>query len=469
MRTILGGFVLLTCAFPALVPIASAATIHVLPDGSGDVPTIADAYAMAVFGDIISLGDGTFYERDLVMKTAVALTSDSGDPARTMIDAEGLGRCLIGLSVTGAPSIRGITFVNGSHSDDGGLLLADHNNAGFSYCVFRNGSAARGGAVAMIGASDGHSPRFDRCRFESCSATQDGGAIWTRGVGSADDCEFVDNVAGRHGGAIYSLKVGTWGIRSEGTLYENNQAGGNGGAVYSVGGSGYIGSWFLSCEFIGNRATEGGAAHLTQFDAVGACRLINNEATTRGGALLLNGIVPDKEFSYYVWNTIARNRAGVEGGGIFVRGAVTELHLERCTFADNDAAIGSHFASDVTTSWGIMTHCVLAFGAAGGAAAGLGTLLTTCSDVYGNFGGDWVGPLSEQASSAGNFSEDPRFCNRIAADYTLEIGSPCFTPLPAGCGSGVIGAHGIGCGGTSSVPENPRVAMSWGRAKRIYR
>ena len=57
----------------------SARTWHITPDGTGDAPTIAAAFAMAAFGDEISLGSGTYYEHDILMKSSVDLYGEAGD------------------------------------------------------------------------------------------------------------------------------------------------------------------------------------------------------------------------------------------------------------------------------------------------------------------------------------------------------------------------------------------------------
>jgi hypothetical protein len=81
--------------------------------------------------------------------------------------------------------------------------------------------------------------------------------------------------------------------------------------------------------------------------------------------------------------------------------------------------------------------------------------------------------LAGQESINGNISQDPLFCDPEADDYTLQEGSPCYTPLPEGCGEGAIGAFGIGCDAPSSVPEPPIEGevreTTWGSIKAEFR
>ena len=80
--------VFLLTALLAEPGVGHATVIHVLPDGSGDAPTIAAAFTIAALGDTVSLGPGTYFEFDLVVP-GVTLLSDTGDPATTTIDAGG--------------------------------------------------------------------------------------------------------------------------------------------------------------------------------------------------------------------------------------------------------------------------------------------------------------------------------------------------------------------------------------------
>ena len=68
----------------------------------------------------------------------------------------------------------------------------------------------------------------------------------------------------------------------------------------------------------------------------------------------------------------------------------------------------------------------------------------SCTNIFGNTGGNWTACIVDQLGINGNFSADPRFCAPLAGDYTLAADSPC-TPAhsPAGCGT--IGSQPVGC------------------------
>jgi hypothetical protein len=107
-----------------------------------------------------------------------------------------------------------------------------------------------------------------------------------------------------------------------------------------------------------------------------------------------------------------------------------------------------------------LLSCILAGSLSGGAVVCSSTLTVTCTDVWGNTGGDWVNCLAGLDGSNGNISADPLFCDAGAGDFYLEAASPC-RPLNSGCGR--MGALHWGCGlvGTERA--------TWGSVKGRYR
>jgi hypothetical protein len=90
----------------------------------------------------------------------------------------------------------------------------------------------------------------------------------------------------------------------------------------------------------------------------------------------------------------------------------------------------------------------------------------TCTDIYGHVDPatgeerNWFGGIEEMAGVMGNICADPLFCNP-AVDLSLHEDSPC----NAACG--LMGAAGIGCGGSASIGEAVRES-SWGTMKRMW-
>ena len=67
----------------------------------------------------------------------------------------------------------------------------------------------------------------------------------------------------------------------------------------------------------------------------------------------------------------------------------------------------------------------------------------SCSDVFGNEGGDWVGDLVDDLGVNGNICADPLFCDAADGDLSIRDDSPCAPGQDPGCG--IIGALPVGC------------------------
>jgi putative hemolysin len=155
----------------------------------------------------------------------------------------------------------------------------------------------------------------------------------------------------------------------------------------------------------------------------------------RGGAVLCSSSSP----------TIAgcvfhHNEAELAGGAICCLDG-SSPDIDACTLSENRADEGAGIHSSASPV--IVDNMIIAFSSSGEAAsceAG-GSVSFSCSNLYGNAGGDWVNCLAGQGSTEGNFSADPEFCDRAGHDYHLDSGSSSVEA--PGCGP--VGALGIGC------------------------
>ncbi len=164
-----------------------------------------------------------------------------------------------------------------------------------------------------------------------------------------------------------------------------------------------------------NTAADDGAG---LFCAAGAapsfqgCQLYDNSAANRGGALYCLASTPE-----FVASVLAFNSADNGGGAIW---------------ADQ--------ASLVTLTRSL---AVFSFEGGGLEAAGGAGFAASCSDVFGNAGGDWRGSAVDLSGQDGNFSANPLFCAPLTRDFHLDADSPCAAannscgldigPLPVGC------------------------------------
>jgi hypothetical protein len=92
----------------------------------------------------------------------------------------------------------------------------------------------------------------------------------------------------------------------------------------------------------------------------------------------------------------------------------------------------------------VMASSLAAFNTGGGVLADMtGAVFSlSCSDLFGNAGGDWTGPIAGLLGTDGNISADPLFCDAGLEDFSLDSLSPCLNW--SGCEQ--IGAFGHGCG-----------------------
>jgi hypothetical protein len=227
--------VALVLACAGWTDLAVATTYLVLPDGTGDFPTIQLAIDAAVDGDTVELGDGTFsghgnHTIHYRSKTIV-VRSLSGDPSLCVIDCQGspdeyrtgfmiagddetYTATLQGVTVTGAyvagawsaiycgegqPRIEDCVLVRNVTEDVGAGLVTFDSGAIFVRCWFVENASVRsavGGAAVCESTA----------RFESCYFLRNtGGACCILG-GSPEfvDCVFA-STPGIPGMAIVSL------------------------------------------------------------------------------------------------------------------------------------------------------------------------------------------------------------------------------------------------------------------------
>ncbi|MCK4414669.1 MAG: right-handed parallel beta-helix repeat-containing protein [Candidatus Eisenbacteria sp.] len=249
---------------------ACATTYLVLPDGSGNLPTIQAAVDAAVTGDTIHLADGTFSGEgnyDILCEgKAITIRSQGDAPSICIIDCQGTsslnrrGFEFKGIASPGAV-LRGITVTNG-HGDMGGGAVCCWSSAivAFSNCVFsdsRDESGSAGGGFGGGGVVSGGGITFTDCRFEGNSATG-GGAFAASGEGtvSFERCTFVGNNASLGGGAC-DFDEGIEAHLTECTFLENSSP--DGGALRCwVNASVSL----YRCTLVRNTATGAGSCFL---------------------------------------------------------------------------------------------------------------------------------------------------------------------------------------------------------------
>ena len=133
--------------------------------------------------------------------------------------------------------------------------------------------------------------------------------------------------------------------------------------------------------------------------------------------------------------------------------------INNCTFAENSPG-----TLRLVNASCVIENSIIA-GSTEHAAVSMqgGVTFLTCSNIFGNVGGDWVGSIANQLGQEGNISEDPLFCAPWADDFSLAANSACLPGNhPHGMHCGLIGLLGEGCVITSVEPT------SWGAVKSLY-
>jgi parallel beta-helix repeat protein/predicted outer membrane repeat protein len=169
---------------------------------------------------------------------------------------------------------------------------------------------------------------------------------------------------------------------------------------------------------------------------------------------------------------VFKNNHAANYGGAIYGSMADSINIRNCLFIHNSAAIGGAIYSDVRRE--LITGCTFYQNSADSGAAifinnnlyyqipnlnnnifynnNSGVAIScspngppniSCTDIFGNPGGDWVGCIDSFANINGNFSADPRFCDTTSEDFRIRSTSPC-APANNSCNA-LIGALGVGC------------------------
>jgi len=375
------------CGLVGALPVGCSGSWLVKPDGSGDFATIQEAIDAAAPAETIVLADGIFTgpgNRDLnFLGKDIIVRSQSGDASLCVIDCQG----------SETDPHRGFQMSSGESA-----------TTVLEYVTIRGGwrNTGAGGHIS------GSNPTLRGVVFADNTGVDGGGLIVANGNPLLEDCVFENNVVSDAGGGIYLNTSYPNLIRC---VFRNNSAYWGGGGLYNQ----YSGPNVIDSTFEGNTSDHwGGAVHNRYIESgpnFTGCLFTDNSAPTGGALYHRNETTPSYTSCTFVGN-----------------------------FADNGAVLYTR-----TSAFTNLIRCILAFSPDGAAVTwdGTGTVNAFCSDVYGNAGGDWTGPLGGQLGTNDNFAENPVFCDQYDGDYQLASISPC-QPANSSCGF-LVGAFDMGC------------------------
>ncbi len=380
-------------------------------DGSGDAPTIQAAIDRAAAGDTILLAAGVYtglgnFDIEFRGKN-VTIRSASG-PDSTIVDCGGtVGEIHGGFSYTaGEDSTSALEGITVKHAALTGIRCSGSSPV-IRGCVIdscRTTGGARGGAFYI----EKSSAKVLGCTITNNSVDTNGGGLYCKEATSRiEDCVISGNTAAKYGGGIAAGTTSVLDIVGC-TVSGNLASAESGGGIYVISARVRLDS----CVISGNTGTFGGG-------------IFNG---TSGIAAIKNSVV-------------SGNVARSGGGGAY---SATNLTMENCTVVGNSAV---YYGAGLECFYGAsntIARSIVAFNVAKeGIYTGSGTLIISCSDVYGNPGGNYGGTTPNQTGLNGNISSDPSFCDAGALDFSLYDTSPC-APAASPCGR-LIGGRAVGC------------------------
>ncbi|MCE9616089.1 MAG: right-handed parallel beta-helix repeat-containing protein [Lentisphaerae bacterium] len=370
--------------------------------------------------------------------TMTSLAARDWNANPTLLTGLGIRRVLLG---TTNAVLDGFVVTNGlAAGQAGGGLLSSGPGMSVRNCLFVNnqasGGTGYGGALAQTGA--GSEIAISNCVFRDNSAAFGGAVYWAAGSTTVSVCRFIGNSATSGGGALYPLAL--TGTIADSVFLGNSAAASGGGAVYSgsranclalfqrcvfvhnvaSGANGWGGAFvgadaytLEDCVFSGNRtASWAGAIFGADNETViRRCVFAGNEALNGGGATYYQGttVFPSYENCLFAGNVTA----GPGGALYFYSNA--RFTLRHSTLAGNRSGTqgGAIYHIGGTAFFGI-TNCVVWTNMASGGGAQVyanqaGTVGLSYSDVQGG----WSGPGIQ------NLDADPLFSGGPAGTWTL--------------------------------------------------
>ena len=296
------------------------------PDGGTGSDTapynkIADALANSADGATIHIASGTYLESGLSITKNVTIIGSGMDDV--IIDAQGSGRIFEVTESNIGISISSLTLENGKVSGTG---TSDPNYYGGAIKV---GTGITSFVIVNLTLSD--------VKFMNNKAPAGGAIYINRGKSSGyplnnlsiDGCEFIENVATNHAGAIYTLAN----TKITDSIFINNKLENPAAATSSTssyyGGAVRVDNFYMS--------TSPNVANLE----ITGCVFENNSATGKGGALYINTGKSTSTTALINYNAFINNTAKYNTG--------SSSNLK----SNNDTGIsaGSNKNIDLNNNW----------------------------------------------------------------------------------------------------------------------
>ncbi|MDR0778760.1 MAG: Ig-like domain repeat protein [Methanomassiliicoccaceae archaeon] len=336
--------------------------------------SLRDVIENANDGDLITFDPKIDWSANpIVLESEITISKEliiDGGTAGVTITKNGGSFRLMSSAADVELTLNGLTFVNGSTSDNGGAVYAGGSVAA-SNCIFKeNASKWRGGAVYADG-----NMTLTGCTFMNNKAMT-GGAVYAAETAVMTNCTFTNNTAAASGGAYVNNSATLTGCK-----FIDNTASDSGGLYVYQGTISATG-----CTFVNNKAVAtgisggsgGGISTMSADIILTGCTFTGNEATNIGGGV---NSYSRGEISI-IGCTFTGNAAGSRGSAVYSHGndinVISNIFIEGSGFAYNDSSSGvvytpegcvtakntTFFANTVDSDSGILesvtavlTHC----------------------------------------------------------------------------------------------------------------
>jgi predicted outer membrane repeat protein len=397
---------MVACALLLALPSAAhATTLHVSVVGNDATglgslarpyATVQKAVNMAVWGDVVSVGPGTF-NGNVTMKPAVSL--HGAGALLTTLRGTGSGPVVTASNIGATAGIWGFTITGGNADKGGGIYCYQSSPAITDNTITGNVATLKGGGIYC----------------DSSSAGIRNNVI--TGNSAAAGSDNMDYNPG--GGGIYC-----WYSRAAitGNTISGNSATGNygngGGILVDNSPSSTTTETIAGNTITGNSAVWGGGIWVSSSPAITGNTIAGNSAYYGGGiyccALPCSPAITN--------NTVVGNNAIQLGGGIVCLGGATPA-IRNDTIAGNSGGASGGGIYNESAPPPTITNCIV-----WGNSSGLHGCSATYSDVQ---------------NGLGSISVDPGFVAAQDGDYRLAAGSPCID-VATSAGAPATDKNGIG-------------------------
>lgn len=385
-----------------------------------------------------SIGGGETKAEGAVLGKADIEVSGGDIQAQFIMEATGAGAAnMPTFTMTG-----GTIHNNNTLSSDfyyvrrhGGAVYMNEGRFTMTGGTIRDCSAEQGGAIYICGKDN---PQFNMSggTIKSCTAlgsgslTPNGGGVYLQNgtVTISESAEIRDCVA-QNGGAVY-LEGGQLDLYG-GKIYDNIVKSGNGGGIYIIGGNlnmskdtggtGGDASIFNNTSLaVNNLGGSGGGIYMTYSTSTSDAQSIDvnlisgsiegNSADRLGGGLCVYmDDAPDnasakvtvgvKQSEYVANPLITRNKAVLEGGGLYVIGSKANMDINNGSIANNTTS-GYVYNVDVANEKGLVTlnntkvtkSVVITFNSNGGIFDSITNATTATQNIVTSTNSLLVGP-----------------------------------------------------------------------------